>query len=128
MVLAAPVFESRYSPYVETVEASGGMFRHAGNGRRHCARRAPDAGVVEQNQLSLSGEGVRQRGIPVVECAGEMLQENQRESRAAAEAAVGVAFAALHLEKLCTGSASGLSTLNKDQIAERGARMARRDD
>jgi hypothetical protein len=24
--------------------------------------------------------------------------------------------------------ASGLSTLNKDQIAERGARMARRDD
>jgi hypothetical protein len=26
------------------------------------------------------------------------------------------------------GAASGLPTLNKDQIAERGARMARRDD
>ena len=33
----------------ETIEEGGGMLRHARNGRRHGARRAPDAGVVEQN-------------------------------------------------------------------------------
>ena len=63
----------------ETIEEGGGMLRHARNGRRHGARRAPDAGVVEQNQFSVSGEGVRQRGIPVVECAREVLEEKQRE-------------------------------------------------
>jgi hypothetical protein len=31
-------------------------------------------------------------------------------------------------EKVCSDAASGLSTLNEDQIAERGARLARRDD
>ena len=44
-------------------------------------------------------------GIPVVECAREVLKEKRRMPGAAAEAAVGVAFAALHLEKLCTDTA-----------------------
>ena len=33
----------------------------------------PEASVIEQNQLSFSSEGVGQRGIPVVECAREVL-------------------------------------------------------
>ena len=106
-------------PHTETIEESGGMLRHACNGRRHGARRAPDAGVVEQNQLSVSGEGVRERGIPVVECAREVLEEKQREPGAAAEATVGVAFAALHLEKLCAGV---LETWVRDDTSDASAR------
>ena len=71
------------------------MLGHAVDGRRHRARRASDAGVVEENQLSLAGEGIRERRIPVVECAREVLEEKQREPGAAAEPTVGVAFTAL---------------------------------
>lgn len=76
------------------------MRGHTVDGCWHRARRAPDAGVVEENQLSFSGKGVRKRGIPVVEGAREVLEEQQRMPGAATETTVGIAFAALHLKEL----------------------------
>jgi hypothetical protein len=76
------------------------MCRHAGHRRRHGARGSAHPGVIEQKELPFLSEDVRQRGIPVVERAREVLKEKQRKSRTAAEAAISVAFAAFHLQKL----------------------------
>ena len=61
--------------HAESVEERDDMLRHAGDGCRHGARRAAHAGVVEQNEFPLGGEGVCQRGIPVIERSGEVLEE-----------------------------------------------------
>ena len=61
--------------HADSVEERDDVLRHACDGRRHGARRASHAGVVEQNEFPSAGEGVCQRGIPVIERSREVLEE-----------------------------------------------------
>jgi len=61
--------------HADSVEKRDDVLRHACDGRRHGASRAPHAGVVEQNEFPSAGEGVCQRGIPVVEGSRKVLEE-----------------------------------------------------
>jgi hypothetical protein len=55
------------------------------------AGRATDPGVVECDDRAIGGESVDDRGIPRIDVAREMLQENQRRSGSGTEAAIGEA-------------------------------------
>src|SRR5439155_7154081 len=79
---------------VEAVEKGHDVRRHSGHRLRHLSARTPDARVVEENDLPSRGERITHRRIPVVERSGEVLQAEQRQSRAVAEATVGVGMAA----------------------------------
>src|SRR5207244_12853426 len=84
---------------VEAGEKSHDLRRHSGTLLRHSTARTPDARVVEENDFPSRGERITHRRIPVVERPGEVLQAEQRQSRAVAEATVGVGMAT-HLEDL----------------------------
>ena len=53
------------------------------------AGRGADADVVERDHASIRGERVDERGVPVVEVAAEVLQQDERHITLA-EVAVGV--------------------------------------
>ena len=53
--------------------------------------RATDPGVVECDYRAIGGESVDDGGIPRIDVAREVLQENQRRSGSGAEAAIGEA-------------------------------------
>ena len=55
------------------------------------AGRAADAGVVEHDDGTIGGQRVDDGGIPRIDVAREVLQENQRRSGSGAEAAIGEA-------------------------------------
>jgi len=98
----------RESEYVaradaETIEEGGRVLRHPRYGGRHLARRATEARIVEQDQLAAAGESVGERGVPIVECACEVLEEKQRKAGAVSEAAIRIAPAPFHFEKLRRG-------------------------
>jgi hypothetical protein len=46
--------------------------------RAVCSRRAADAGVVEQDDLTLARQPVRQQGVPVVQGRGEVAEQQKR--------------------------------------------------
>ena len=54
------------------------VVRHRLDGVRRAAGRGADADVVEGDDASLRGERVDQRGVPVVEVAAEVLQQDER--------------------------------------------------
>jgi hypothetical protein len=58
------------------------------------ARRAADPCVVEGNHRAIGGQGIHDGGIPRIDVAREMLQQNQRRPGRRAETAIGEADAA----------------------------------
>ncbi len=78
------------------------MHRHRGNRGWHAPGRPSHAGVIEQNDVSLHGERIRDRRIPIVERPGEVLKTQERASVANAETAVGIRFV-FHFEELRWG-------------------------
>jgi hypothetical protein len=62
---------------------------HRRDRRRRVARRAADAGVVEQDDLTLARQPVRHQGVPVVQGRGEVVEQQQREVSRPAEAPIG---------------------------------------
>src|SRR6185295_13819004 len=77
----------------EPVEKRHDVRGHSGYRLRHCAGRAPDSRVIEEDDLPSGRERIAHGGIPVVERPREVLQAEQRQPRALAEATVGVGMA-----------------------------------
>jgi hypothetical protein len=63
---------------VDGVEEGDRVVGHGFDCVRRRTGRRPDADVVERDHASLRGEGVDQRGIPVVEVAAEVLEQDER--------------------------------------------------
>src|SRR4029077_9816992 len=61
----------------ETVNERFRVFRHACKGRRHFAGRTRNTRIIEDNDLTLLGKSVQNRGIPVVEFSREVLIEDK---------------------------------------------------
>ncbi len=83
----------REAKYVNLLQAQrldegDGVSAHLLERRRHLARAAGDAGVVEQDHFSILGQAVGHRRVPVIHGADVVLVENQRHA-AETEAAVG---------------------------------------
>src|SRR5580692_10514138 len=76
----------------EQVDEGDGIFRHRCDIVRGLAGRTADAGVVERDDRAIGGERVDHRGVPGIEIAREVLQENQRRSGRRAEAAISEAY------------------------------------
>src|SRR3977135_2767625 len=57
----------------ETIDEPFRVLRHACKGRRHFAGRTRDTRIIEDDDLTLLGQPVQNRRIPVVEVSGEML-------------------------------------------------------
>src|SRR4051812_13711526 len=70
------------------------------------ARRGPDTRIVDEDDLALGGERVGHRGVPVVEVAAEVLQQDQRHYGRAPKAAVREVHAR-RLEEPCLGRRVG---------------------
>ena len=66
------------------------MARHARDRVRDLASRASDPRVLKQDHLAAARQGIGDRGIPVVQGSGEMLQADERDAGAAAEAPIGI--------------------------------------
>src|SRR5258706_9921932 len=60
---------------------------------RNFARAAGDDGVVEQDHLALPGQAIRNRKVPMVHGAGEVLVEYERSSAGLAKATICEAYA-----------------------------------
>ena len=73
---------------------------HRLDGVRRRAGRGADADVVEGDHASLGGELVDQRGVPVVEVAAEVLQQDERDI-AFTLVAVGVLDPVVGRDSLC---------------------------
>lgn len=65
--------------------------RHRCDIVRRLAGRATDPGVVECDYRAIGGESVDDGGIPRIDVARKVLQENQRSSGRGAETAIGEA-------------------------------------
>src|SRR5258705_1423910 len=61
----------------ETIDERFRVLRHACKGRRHFAGRTRDTRIVEDDDLTLFGKPVQNRGIPVVEISGEVLVKDK---------------------------------------------------
>src|SRR5260370_27366788 len=61
----------------------------AANRRRRVARRAADAGIVEQDDLALARQSVRHQGVPVIQGRCQVVEQEQREASRPAEAPIG---------------------------------------
>jgi hypothetical protein len=59
------------------LEEGDRVVRHCFDGPRRRAGRGSDADVVERDHSSIRSERVDERGVPVVEVAAEVLQEDQ---------------------------------------------------
>ena len=64
------------------------VLSHRRDRRRRIARRAADAGVVEQDDLTLARQPIRQEGVPVVQGRGQVVEQQQREVSRPAEAPI----------------------------------------
>src|SRR6267154_2041398 len=73
--------------YSKSVKKGHRVFCHSVDGFRDVAVGTPNAGVVEEDDVPCGGKRISHRWIPVVERPGEVLQAEQREPRAIAEAA-----------------------------------------
>jgi hypothetical protein len=71
---------------------------HTGDGVGDLAGRAAYPRALEQDDLTTLGDGIGHCRIPVVQGAGEVLQQHQRRRRARSEAAVGVGLQPSHNE------------------------------
>ena len=60
------------------LDEGDGVVGHRFDGARRPAGRGADADVVERDHASIRGERVDERGIPVVEVAAEVLQQDER--------------------------------------------------
>jgi hypothetical protein len=80
---------------VQRVDERGGVRGHPLDRVRDDAAAGGDAGVVEQDDLAVGGEGVADGRVVVVEVSDEVLEEHERDAPAlrVAEAAVGEADA-----------------------------------
>src|SRR5579859_4661587 len=67
---------------------------HGLDGVGHGPAGGPHAGVVEQDDLAVDGEGVAQRGIVIVQGAHEVLEEHQRRTFGPPEPAVRESYSA----------------------------------
>src|SRR6185312_14735389 len=59
---------------------------------RRWTGRATDPGVVKRDDWAIGGESVDDGGIPRIDVAREVLQQNQRSPGSGAEAAIGKAY------------------------------------
>jgi hypothetical protein len=62
----------------EGVEQGHGVPGHLGDRPRGRAAGCADAGVVEGHDMAAGGQRVDQRGVPIVEVAAEVLEQDQR--------------------------------------------------
>jgi hypothetical protein len=69
-------------------DKSDGVGAHLLDRGRHLSRATGDAGIVEQNDLSLLRETIGDRRIPMVHGAGEVHVEDERHATRLAEPAV----------------------------------------
>jgi hypothetical protein len=74
----------------KAVEKRQGVLGHSGHRLGYIAARPADSGVLEEDDLSSGSERIGHRRIPVVERPGEVLQTEQRQASALAEAPVRV--------------------------------------
>src|SRR5439155_5108812 len=72
----------------ETIDERFRVLRHACKGRRHFAGRTRDTRIVEDDDLTLFGKPVQNRGIPVVEISGEVLVEDKGQTISLAPAPI----------------------------------------
>src|SRR5438874_8075447 len=76
--------------------------------RRDLAGAAGDAGVVEQDHLTVASQAIRHRRIPVIHGAQVVLVEDERHAVGLAESAIGEADS-VSLDELCR---RGLVSMN----------------
>ena len=73
----------------ERVDEREHLPRHRGDRAARLTGRGADARVVDQDDLAVGGERVDQGGVPVVEVAAEVLQQDERQPGRPPETAVG---------------------------------------
>ena len=69
------------------------MVSHAGDRFRHLATRTTDARIVKQNHFVFVGQRIRDRWVPIVERAREVLKKEQRRRLPGSKSAVSIGLA-----------------------------------
>jgi hypothetical protein len=112
---------------LQRLEEAQRVVRHRGHRARRAAGRPADAGVVEQDHLAHRGQRVDERGVPVVEVAAEMLQQDQRRSadRVVAEAAVRIRDAVGRLDGEVRGGGQGIGREHRGLRGKRSVQDAK---
>jgi hypothetical protein len=64
--------------HLEGVEEGDGVAGHLFDGAGSGAGGAGDAGVVDEDELALGGDGVDEQGVPVVQAGAVVHQADQR--------------------------------------------------